>query len=91
MRPHPPKRKTDQYNIQIPTDLSPEDALEVVLGLCYEMRHPMNKIEDWASILTDPDSFELHEQATSEILQWVEGLRYILRIIYAYDASKQDE
>jgi hypothetical protein len=86
----PRKKKTTQsrYALRIPPDLSPADVLEVVVGLCQEMRHPINKVEDWAVILADPDSADLHPQAVQEILQWVDGMRYIMNIVYAYDAQR---
>lgn len=89
-QPPPRKKRTTQarYAIRIPTDLSSEDVLDVVVGLCHEMRHPINKVEDWATILADPDSQELHPKAVQEILQWVDGMRYIMNIVYAYDNQR---
>lgn len=82
-----PKRKTN-HEIQIPPDLSPEAALAVIIGLCYEMRHPIHKIEDWASVLSDSESPIIREEAAKHILNWVEGLRYILKLIYTYDEKQ---
>ncbi|MFP4320983.1 MAG: hypothetical protein ACLFTK_00870 [Anaerolineales bacterium] len=76
----------EPFALQIPPDLAPEDALQVVVGLCYEMRHPLGKINALAGIIQDPTT--QHAQchaAAGEIQQWIGGIRYILNIIYAYD------
>jgi two-component SAPR family response regulator len=74
----------------LPPDLLPEDALEIVIGLCYEMRHPLKKLDTIAAVLSDPYAYELHAGAVQDLRDWIGGLRYILNIIYDYDQHRQE-
>jgi len=76
--------------IIIPDDLPPEDALEVVIGLCQEIRHPLNRLEFLANVLTDPSFEDIHSDVAQQIRDMVDGVRYILDIIYAYDAKRTE-
>jgi len=85
------KHTDEVYPIRIPPDMSPADVLEVVVGLCQEIRHPLNKIEAMAAVLGDQGLQEHHPKAIDEIQQWIGGIRYILSIVYAYDAQREHD
>ncbi len=83
---HPPNHpQDDPLLFQIPPDMAPEDVLQVVVGLCYEMRHPLGKVSTLAQIINDPAQRGQHEAAAQQLQEWVGGLQYILNIVYAYD------
>ena len=84
-----PEDSDDEFTFAIPPDMAPEDVLEVVIGLCHEIRHPLNKIERLLMVLQDQGYPDLHPRAVREIHQWVEGVRYILKIVYDYDENRE--
>lgn len=80
-------QKTD-FTLTIPPDLDPADALEVVIGLCFEMRHSLNKLESLVKVMNNQELRAIHEDAAQDAQEWVGGLNYILNIIYAYDKQR---
>lgn len=87
--PTPPDPLDDDFQIVIPPDMAPEDALEVIVGLCREIRHPLRKIDHLAERLGDRKVIHLQNEIGDDIRSWVEGIRYILNIIYAYDDLRE--
>ena len=83
-----PEFSEENYPLKIPPDISPEHALEIVVGLCYEMRHPLNKIDGLLAVLQDDGLAHLHDTATRDVVQWMGGIRYILNIVYNYDEQR---